>query len=61
MLSAKLMNIDIEFIDGVLGKDVLEKTIPQTKEWIDAHFPAKIGCWRSHMNVMQEYVTRHML
>ena len=54
ILSAALSNIDIEIVDAVRGENVLEKAIPIT----DAGrlMKAEIGCWRSHINVMQQSV-----
>jgi GR25 family glycosyltransferase involved in LPS biosynthesis len=54
ILSAKLMNIEIEIIDAVRGENVLDKAIPSPD--VDSFMKAQIGCWRSHMNVMQEFV-----
>ena len=48
------MNIEIEIIDAVHGENVLDKVIPSSDV---GHFmKAEIGCWRSHMNTMQEFV-----
>jgi Glycosyltransferase family 25 (LPS biosynthesis protein) len=54
ILSARLMNIEIEIIDAVRGENVLDKVIPSTD--VGRFMKAEIGCWRSHMNVMQEFV-----
>jgi len=45
--------MDIEFIDGVLGKDVPDKAIPmaQGQERLQN---ASIGSWRAHMNAIRE-------
>lgn len=54
LLSAAVMNIDIEIIDAVRGEAVPEKVIP-AKDY-GRFMQAEIGCWRSHMNIMQESV-----
>jgi GR25 family glycosyltransferase involved in LPS biosynthesis len=47
--------MDIEFIDGVVGGDIPEKAIPVAED--RKHLTgAALGCWRGHMNAMQECV-----
>lgn len=50
------MNIDVEIIDAVRGEQVPEKVIP-AKDY-SRFMQAEIGCWRSHMNIMQEFVSQ---
>jgi hypothetical protein len=53
-LSADVSNLEIEFRDGVKGDEVPDKAIPKYMNRIKDD---EIGCWRAHMNVIQEYVT----
>jgi GR25 family glycosyltransferase involved in LPS biosynthesis len=55
ILSAALSNIDIEIVDAVRGENVLEKAIPHPE--VGRFMKAEIGCWRSHINIMQECVS----
>lgn len=54
-LSAALSNIDIEIVDAVRGENVLDKVIPHPE--VGRFMKAEIGCWRSHINIMQECVS----
>ncbi|KAH0842396.1 hypothetical protein FOPE_07331 [Fonsecaea pedrosoi] len=45
-LQARLSNISFEVRDGVSGADVSVKALP--------HDAGATGCWRAHLNVMQE-------
>lgn len=54
-LGAALSNIDIEFVDGVLGQNVADKAIPTSPNHGRLHDPA-IGSWRAHINAVQEWV-----
>jgi hypothetical protein len=56
VLSAALSNISIDLVDGVLGDTVLTKAIPATEEHKRLPDP-EIGCWRAHMNTIQESVS----
>ncbi|PHH85969.1 hypothetical protein CDD83_10931 [Cordyceps sp. RAO-2017] len=52
-LQAAVTDIHFEFVDGVRGSDMAENAIPKTEA--GQHIAdAELGCWRSHMNVMQE-------
>ena len=53
-LQAALSDIDIEFIDGVLGQDVSENAIPKTNRDHERLALPSIGSWRAHMNAMRE-------
>jgi hypothetical protein len=52
VLSAALSNIEFEFVDGVLGENVENKTIPAGPGHNRMPNPI-IGCWRGHMNAIQ--------
>lgn len=53
VLQAALSDMEIEFIDGVLGKDVPDKAVPMAKG--RERLPdASIGSWRAHMNAIRE-------
>ena len=54
-LSAALSNLEIEFVDGVLGETVPDKAIPLAPELERPPAPV-VGSWRAHMNAIQEYV-----
>jgi hypothetical protein len=53
VLQASLSNMDIEFIDGVDGKDIPDKAVPMVKGSKRLK-DASIGSWRAHMNAVQE-------
>ena len=46
--------MDIEIVDAVRGDAVPDKVIPHPE--VGRFMKAEIGCWRSHMNVMQQFV-----
>jgi hypothetical protein len=56
VLSAALSNIEVEYVDGVIGKDVLDKAIPATPGHNRMPDPV-IGCWRAHMDAIEEFVS----
>ncbi|KAG0651906.1 hydroxylysine galactosyltransferase 1 [Hyphodiscus hymeniophilus] len=58
ILSAALSNIDIEIRDAVRGENVPEQIIPN--ENAGRFMKAEVGCWRSHMNIMQEVIQRNL-
>lgn len=54
-LQAALSDLSIEFIDGPLGENISEKAIPTAED--GKHLVGgEAGCWRGHMNALQEYV-----
>jgi hypothetical protein len=55
VLSAALSDIELEFVDGVIGNEVLDKAIP-AKPGNNRMPDPVIGCWRAHMNAIQELV-----
>jgi GR25 family glycosyltransferase involved in LPS biosynthesis len=59
VLAAALSNIEIEFIDGVLGPTVPDKSIPAAQGQERQPEPS-IGSWRGHMNAIQEVVRRNL-
>jgi hypothetical protein len=54
VLAAASSNIDIEFIDGVNGADVVDKAIPKTPDHQSRLSDAVLGSWRAHINAIQE-------
>ncbi|KAJ9606245.1 hypothetical protein H2200_009206 [Cladophialophora chaetospira] len=51
-LQARVSNITFEFRDGVAGEDVSKKALPL---WFNQD-PGATGCWRAHLNVLQEMI-----
>ncbi|KAK4124054.1 glycosyltransferase family 25 protein [Parathielavia appendiculata] len=49
-LQAAPSGLEIEFIDGVLGKDVPDKAISKTSPDSQRLSDGVISCWRAHMN-----------
>ncbi|AEO67124.1 glycosyltransferase family 25 protein [Thermothielavioides terrestris NRRL 8126] len=60
VLQAALSGIQVEFIDGVLGKDVPDKAIPMASPDSKRLDDGAIGCWRAHMNAVREIVHRNL-
>jgi hypothetical protein len=59
LLQAALSDLDIEFIDGPYGKDVVDKAVPLGPD--DGRPPdGVLGCWRAHMNAIHEIVKRNI-
>lgn len=52
-LQAALSNLNINFIDGILGQNVPDSAIPIGKDHGRMADPS-IGSWRGHMNAIQE-------
>ncbi|KAI1772467.1 glycosyltransferase family 25 protein [Hypoxylon cercidicola] len=59
VLEAALSNLDVEFVDGVRGGDVPDKAVPTGPGRERLPDPV-VGCWRAHMNAMQEVVRRNL-
>ncbi|CAD0105778.1 unnamed protein product [Aureobasidium uvarum] len=55
-LQARLSNMSFEVIDGVDGATVPEKALPYTM----VMSPPEIGCWRAHLNIMQDMVANNI-
>ncbi|KAK6387241.1 hypothetical protein LTS17_000508 [Exophiala oligosperma] len=55
-MQARFTNISFDFVDGVVGTDMNPKALPHTMHIA----PGAVGCWRSHLNVMQEMVRRRI-
>lgn len=51
-LAAVLSKIDVTWIDGVAGKDVLDKVVPGDA-YDKSISKGNKGSWRAHMNVLQ--------
>ncbi|KAK0634390.1 hypothetical protein B0T17DRAFT_566896 [Bombardia bombarda] len=56
LLQAALSDVKLDFIDGVLGKDVVDKAIPVTAPDQKRLSDAVVGSWRAHMNAIHEIV-----
>ncbi|KAL2189941.1 glycosyltransferase family 25 protein [Thermothelomyces heterothallicus CBS 203.75] len=59
VLQAALSDIQVEFIDGVLGQDIPDKAIPTSPDHKRPADPV-LGCWRGHMNAVREIVRRNL-
>ncbi|KAK9426084.1 hypothetical protein SUNI508_12628 [Seiridium unicorne] len=59
VLAAALSNIEIEFIDGLLGETVPDKAIPAGPDYTRLPEPV-IGSWRGHLNAIHEIVRRNL-
>ncbi|KAK3935647.1 hypothetical protein QBC46DRAFT_396970 [Diplogelasinospora grovesii] len=59
ILEASLTGLEIEFIDGVLGKDIVNKSIPMGPNKERMGDPV-LGCWRGHMNAIQQIIQRNI-
>lgn len=55
VLGSALSNLEIEFIDGVQGKDVPDKALPSGPDQERMPDPV-VGSWRALMNAVQESV-----
>jgi GR25 family glycosyltransferase involved in LPS biosynthesis len=53
VLSAALSDIDLEVVDGIYGDTIKDKTVPLGPGKMTA---SEKGCWRSHMNIIEEFV-----
>ena len=51
--------MSIELMDGVLGETISDKAIPSAEGYKRMPDPV-IGCWRGHMNTIQEFVSYSM-
>ncbi|KAJ4292883.1 hypothetical protein N0V88_005543 [Collariella sp. IMI 366227] len=60
VLQAALSDIQIEFIDGVIGKDVVDKAVPMSSPDDKRPPDAVLGSWRAHMNAIREIVHRNL-
>ncbi len=52
-LAAALSDLEIEFIDGVEGKNVPDKALPSASG-LERLPDAVVGSWRAHLNAIQE-------
>ncbi|KAK3905562.1 hypothetical protein C8A05DRAFT_12645 [Staphylotrichum tortipilum] len=60
VLQAALSDMQIEFIDGVQGKDVPDKAIPISSPDAKRLADGSIGSWRAHLNAAREIVQRNL-
>ena len=55
LLTATLSGLDLNWIDGLVGKTILEKVLPPPAA--QKHFkPGNIGSWRAHLNAIATFV-----
>ena len=54
-LTAQMSNVDLEWVDGVKGEEVLDKVLPPGGSRKNLR-PTEIGYWRAHMNAIAKYV-----
>jgi hypothetical protein len=59
-LVSSLAGIQLDWVDGVDGRDVPDKALPYPASR-QAVSNANIGSWRAHMNALKEYVPAHIL
>jgi hypothetical protein len=57
-LAAALTALKITWVDGVAGKNVLDKVLPGEPDSREGFTLGNKGSWRAHMNVLQRWV-RH--
>ncbi|KAH0255112.1 glycosyltransferase family 34 protein, partial [Aureobasidium melanogenum] len=55
-VQARLSNISFTVIDGIDGSTVSNKALPYTMDLT----PPQVGCWRAHMNIMQDMVANNI-
>lgn len=53
-VAASISNFSVNLVDGVDGATVSEKSLPYGMSMK----PGIVGCWRAHMNVLQDIVAR---
>ena len=51
-VQAGVTDLAFTFVNAVMGEEVASKALPYTMH----REPAEVGCWRSHLNVMQHMV-----
>lgn len=56
LLTSIINDIKVEWINGVEGKDVLEKALPPPAKMDDIS-AGNIGSWRAHLNALHESVS----
>ncbi|KAK5949975.1 hypothetical protein OHC33_008936 [Knufia fluminis] len=54
VLAAAVSGIELDFVDGVLGKDVADKVLPPSH--VDDLNAGTKGAWRAHMNALSRVV-----
>lgn len=55
VLAAGLTGLDVDFIDGVIGSEMSNKSLPLGAEQVHLG-SGGLGAWRSHMNAARTYV-----
>ncbi|KIW21346.1 hypothetical protein PV08_01926 [Exophiala spinifera] len=55
-MQARMTNISFDFIEGAVGSQVSQKAQPHT---MNRTVP-EVGCWRSHLNAMQQMVRKRV-
>lgn len=57
-LAATSTGMQVEFIDGERGENIVEKALPPNKHGLNN---GTIGAWRSHANILQKRVLPALL
>lgn len=55
-LAAAFTDLQLEYVDGVMGAEVNRKTLPLGVEALKVG-NGSIGAWRAHMNALRTYVS----
>jgi hypothetical protein len=55
-LAAALTELKITWVDGVAGKNVLDKVLPGDPDSREGFTVGNKGSWRAHLNVLQRWV-----
>ncbi|KAI1320874.1 hypothetical protein F5Y16DRAFT_389509 [Xylariaceae sp. FL0255] len=58
-LAAALSDLELEFIDGVVGSSISDKALPKTSDYDRPGDPV-LGARRGHINAIQEVVRRNI-
>ena len=59
-LASSLTDMRFDFVDGVKGSDVVNKSLPHGQE--RRTFPEPmLGSWRAHMNAIRSYAGPYIL
>ncbi|KAI9720086.1 MAG: hypothetical protein M1828_005814 [Chrysothrix sp. TS-e1954] len=58
LLGSKVSGFNVDFIDGIHGEDIVQKTLP-ANYW-KTLMPSNIGAWRAHVNALSEIVNQDL-
>ena len=54
-------NISLTFVDGVRREQIPDKALPPLKELGPALDAGTVGAWRTHSNILREYVWPNLI